>query len=282
MNLKLNRLKVRSMLPKRKPDVHKGNVGKLLLLCGSVGYTGAAALAATAALRTGAGLVYLGVPESIYTIMASKLTVPVVFPLPEFEGKLCIESIPIIRKYLSKVDAVLIGPGLGVSDKTEAVVRCVLKEFTGPVILDADGITVMNSHKDILRDRTGHTVITPHEGEFCRFSGIDGINDRATSAIELAARLNCVVVLKGHRTIITDGEIVYRNMTGNSGMAVGGSGDVLAGIIVSLIGQGMNPLTAAACGAWIHGEAGDICAKKIGRYGLIPTDLLRVLPRLIR
>ena len=277
----LNRRKVNTILPKRKLDAHKGDMGKILLLCGSIGYTGAAEMAALGALRSGAGLVYLGVPTSIYEIMATKLSVPVVFPLVDHDGMLCDDALQTIGAHLNRADAVLIGPGLGISVGTEHVVKNVLESFNGPVVLDADGITVMSKHKNILRERTGTTVLTPHEGEFSRFTG-ERILDRKRDAEKLADELGCVVVLKGHKTVITDGVETYINMTGNPGMAVGGSGDVLAGIITSLIGQGISPLTAAACGAWLHGAAGDICAREIGQYGMIPKDLLHVLPRLMK
>ena len=277
----LNSVKVRSLLPKRRKDAHKGNAGKLLLLCGSRGYTGAASLAATGALRSGAGLVYLGVPESIYQIEAIKLTEPIVFPLPDQNGMLSEHAIEDIASILQKVDAVLIGPGIGISKDTERVTEYVLKNFPGPVILDADGISLMRLHKDILRDRTGATVITPHEGEFARFFEKD-VGDRALSAVEVALDTGLIVVLKGHNTIITDGRKHYINKTGNPGMAVGGSGDVLAGVITGLIGQGLAPLTAAACGVWLHGAAGDICARKLGVYGMLPSDMLQVLPRLMK
>ena len=256
-------------------------MGKLLMLCGSVGYTGAAEMAALGALRSGAGLVYLGVPAVIYEIMATKLSVPIVFPLADCGGMLCDDALQTVSTHLNRADAVLIGSGLGISDGTESIVKFVLQNYDGPVVLDADGITVMSKHKDVLRERTGTTVLTPHEGEFCRFTG-QQILDRKGDAEKLAADLGCIVVLKGHRTVITDGAQTYINMTGNPGMAVGGSGDVLAGIITSLIGQGISPVTAAACGAWLHGAAGDICAREIGQYGMIPTDMLHVLPRLMK
>lgn len=278
---RLNRIAVRKMFPKRKPDTHKGDYGKILLVCGSVGYTGAAALAAMGALRTGAGLVYLTVPGSIYEIEATKLTEPIVMPLLEKEGKVCEESIKQLEQLLPKMDALLIGPGSGQSEEVFRVVQWLLQNFSGPVVLDADGINVLQHHKDILRGRTSPTVITPHEGEFVRLSGSD-CADRVKSATELAEDLGAIVLLKGHRAVITDGTTVYKNTTGNPGMAVGGSGDVLAGVITSLLGQGMEPLKAAACGAWLHGAAGDVCSKKLGQYGMLPSDLLRVLPRLIK
>ena len=277
----LNHEAVLAMLPDREENAHKGDFGKILLLCGSRGYTGAAYLAAMGSLRSGAGLVFLGVPESIYAIEAVKLNEAIVFPLPDQGGMLCEAALPEILKRFEKMDAVLIGPGLGISPHTRAVVSAVLEQYSGPVVMDADGITLMAAHKDILRGRTGPTVLTPHAGEFARL-GYAMENDR-TAAAEAAARdLGCVMLLKGHGTVVTDGETTYINPTGNPGMAVGGSGDVLAGIITSLMGQGIKPLDAAAIGAWLHGAAGDLCAQEMGQYGMLPTDMLTRLPRLLK
>jgi len=272
---------VLSMLPDRDPMGHKGSFGKILLLCGSRGYTGAAYLSAMGALRSGAGLTFLGVPESIYAIEAVKLNEPVVFPLPDCGGMLSREAIGEILERLPRMDAVLIGCGLGQSEDTAAVVRVVLRNAACPVVVDADGISVLKAHKDILRGRTAPTILTPHDGEFIRFGGTIG-QDRMESAAHYAREWNSILLLKGHRTCITDGSTPYRNCTGNPGMAVGGSGDVLAGIIVSLLGQGIAPLEAAASGAWLHGAAGDLCAEQIGQYGMLPTDMLNVLPRLLK
>ena len=277
----LNHTDVLALLPDRAPWGHKGDFGKLLLLCGSRGYTGAAALAAMGALRCGAGLVFLGVPESIYAIEAVKLTEPGVFPLPDSDGKYSTGAVEEVMKRLSRIDAVLIGPGLGQSEGTLAVVRTVLENFQGPVVVDAAGINLLSRHKDLVRGRTSPTILTPHDGEFTRLGGVIG-QDRAAAAAALAKELGAIVLLKGHETVITDGEVCWRNRTGNPGMAVGGSGDVLAGMIVSLLGQKLPPLEAAACGAWLHGAAGDICEKEIGQYGMLPSDLLQVLPRLLK
>ena len=277
----MNHQGVLSILHDRDPYAHKGDFGKILLLCGSRGYTGAAALAAMGALRSGAGLVYLGVPESIYAIEAVKLTEPVVFPLPDEDGKLGLLSVNEILELLPKMDAVLVGCGLGQSQGTFVVVKAVLEQANCPVVLDADGINVLREHKDILRGRQHPTILTPHDGEFTRFGGTIGEN-RMASAAYFAREWNAIVLLKGHRTCITDGHTHYENHTGNPGMAVGGSGDVLAGIIVSLLGQGLKPLEAAACGAWLHGAAGDLCAEEIGQYGMLPTDMLCALPRLLK
>ena len=271
----------RGLLPPRDPEGHKGSFGKVLLLCGSRGFTGAAWFAAMGALRSGAGLVYLGVPESIYAIEAMKLNEPVIFPLPEENGTLGEAAIPEILDRLPQMDAALLGCGLGQSDGVRKVAEAVLDAAACPVVLDADGINVLARHKDVLRRRNAPTVLTPHDGEFARMGG-DLHRDRVESTVELARELGCIVLRKGCRTLITDGEVCYRNTTGNSGMAAGGSGDVLAGILTALLGQGMKPLKAAACAAWFHGAAGDLAAQRLGEYGMLPTDLLEDLPRLLR
>lgn len=278
---RLNHELVLSLLPDRNPWGHKGNFGKLLLLCGSRGYTGAAFFAAMGALRSGAGLVFLGVPESIYGIEAVKLNEPVIFPLPDAGGRLSADAVPEILTRLPQMDAVLVGPGLGQSEGTLAVVRAVLEKAKCPVVVDADGINVLSAHRDLLRGRKLPTILTPHDGEFARLGGVIG-EDRMAAAAALAEELGCVVLLKGHETCITDGTDGYLNPTGNPGMAVGGSGDVLAGVITALLGAGLPPLEAAACGAWLHGAAGDRCAAELGQYGMLPTDMLSALPRLMK
>lgn len=279
--LELNRDSVNAVLPQRDPWGHKGSFGKILLLCGSRGYTGAAYLSTMGALRSGAGLVFLGVPESIYAIEAVKLNEPVVFPLPDIGGMVSADAVRELEPKLEKMDAVLIGCGLGISPDTEQLLLWVLKNARCPVIVDADGITMLRTHKDILRGRKYPTILTPHDGEFLRLGGTIG-DDRMTSAADFAREWNCVLLLKGHRTCVSDGKTHYRNTTGNPGMAVGGSGDVLAGIITSLAGQGIEPLQAAACGAWLHGAAGDLCARELGQYGMLPSDMLNALPRLLK
>ena len=278
---RLNHETVLSLLPDRNPWGHKGDFGKLLLLCGSRGYTGAAFFAAMGALRSGAGLVFLGVPESIYGIEAVKLNEPVIFPLPDVDGRLSADAVPEILSRLPRMDAVLVGPGLGQSEGTLAVVRAVLEKAECPVVVDADGINVLRAHRDLLRGRKSPTILTPHDGEFARLGGIIG-EDRMAAAAALADDLGCVVLLKGHETCVTDGTDGYINPTGNSGMAVGGSGDVLAGVITALLGAELPPLEAAACGAWLHGAAGDRCAAELGQYGMLPTDMLSALPRLMK
>ncbi len=279
MRMQLTYKDVLQRLPVRKAESHKGNYGRVLLLCGSRGYTGAAAMAAMGALRSGAGLVYLGVPESIYAIEAVKLNEAIVFPLPDKDGMLSEKAIPEVLRRLETMDVVGLGCGLGTGEGCRAVVQAVLENCRKPVVLDADGINLISAHIHILRERQAPTVLTPHPGEYIRL----GSNDLSAEGVGALARdLGCILLRKGHRTVITDGEVFYENTTGNPGMAVGGSGDVLTGVISGLVGQGLTPLEAAACGAWLHGKAGDLCAEEIGQYGMLPTDLVNVLPRLLR
>ena len=270
-----------ALLPDRNPNAHKGDFGKILLLCGSRGYTGSAYLAAMGALRAGAGLVFLGVPESIYAIEAVKLNEAIVFPLPDSDGAVSPDAAEQIRDKLPVMDAVLIGPGMGQSFGALAMLETVLREAKCPVVVDADGINLLGKHKALLRGRQYPTILTPHEMEFIRLGG-DTSKDRTEAAMDLAGTLGCVLVRKGRGTLITDGTESYRNLTGNPGMAVGGSGDVLAGIIAAFLGQGLAPMEAAACGCWFHGAAGDLCAGELGQYGMLPTDMLSALPRLLK
>lgn len=278
--LTLDKCSAKALIPQRNSWAHKGDFGKILLLCGSKGYTGAPVLAAMGALRTGAGLVYLGVPECIYAIEAIKLTEPVVFPLPDDAVTFGADAVQAVAQKLEKMDAVLFGCGCGQSEGVHAILETLLTQFHGPLVLDADGINCLRRHKDVLRERTSPTILTPHDGEFSRMGG-QLSEDRISCAANHAAELGAILLLKGHETVITDGENTYVNHTGNPGMAVGGSGDLLAGMIVSLLGQGLPPLEAAACAAYFHGAAGDICANEMGQAGMLPTDMLNVLPRLL-
>ncbi len=277
--LQLNQNAVRHWLPRRAREGHKGDFGKILLLCGSVGFTGAAELAAKAAVRSGAGLVFVGVPQSVYPIVAVKLTEPMVFPLPDENGMFSKDAIPEILRRLSRCDACLIGCGMGQSEGTFAVVKAVLENASCPVVLDADGINVLRGHIDVLRGAACPVVLTPHEGEFLRLGG--DVSDRLHGARKLHHEIGATIVLKGHRTLIC-GERCFVNCCGNPGMATGGSGDVLAGIIVSLLGQGLSANHAGALGAWLHGMAGDLCAQEIGEYGMLPSDIIEALPRLLK
>jgi len=276
---------VRSFLPKRDPLGHKGTFGKVHVIGGCTGYTGAPVLAARAAMRTGSGLVSLSVPEAIYHIAAAKCDEVTVAPLAsDEEGKLSAESLWPACKHLWDKDACLIGPGLGRSEGVETVVTGVLETADMPVVLDADGLNAVAAHMDKLDDRRGRaTILTPHDGEFARMGGDLSHGDRLGAALGLAKNYGCIVVLKGRGTItaLPDGR-AFVNTTGNSGMAKGGSGDLLAGMILSLLGQGLKPEKAAAAAVWLHGRAGDLAAADKGEFGMIPTDLLEQIPYAIK
>ena len=270
---------VGELLPVRRRESHKGDYGRVLLLCGSEGLTGAARLAAKAALRAGSGLVYLGVPEKIYPIIAAGAGSEIVFPLPCDEaGRLCMASLPAITERLSEMDAVLLGPGLGRSEELKRLVQALLSICRVPLVLDADGINAVAAHIEVLRGCACPVVLTPHDGEFLRLGGDPKAADRTQEAMRLANRTHAVLLLKGSRTVITDGLNIYVNHTGNPGLAAGGSGDVLTGVIAALLAQGATPVRAAACGAYLHGLAGDLCAGWLTEYGMTPQDAAEALP----
>jgi len=269
-----------AVLPPRKTDGHKGNFGKLLIVGGAVGYTGAPYLTAAAAVRSGTGLVFLGVPQAIWAVEAAKCVSAMPFPLADEGGMLSVKALPAVREKLFGCDVLALGPGLGKSSETERLVCDLLEETQQPVVLDADGINVLAGHIDILDRRRGRvTILTPHDMEFARMGGDLSHGDRVRAAREFAAAHGCVLVLKGHRTITASPEgNVLVNTTGNSGLAKGGSGDVLTGIIASLLAQGVAPVQAAALGVWLHGRAGDLAAEQLTEYGMTPEDVVKFLP----
>jgi NAD(P)H-hydrate epimerase len=264
-------------LPRRARTAHKGDFGRVFILAGCEGYTGAPVLAANAAVRSGAGLVFLGVPRDIYPIVAVKCDAAMPFPLPE-------EWEPLLQK-AQGCDVALIGPGLGRSPEAEQRALALLSQLECPVVLDADGINALSGHIDILDKRSAPTVLTPHEGEFQRLTGCSlPIRDRLAAARNFALAHNCVLVLKGHRTVTAAPEgDCYVNTTGNPGMAKGGSGDVLAGLTAGLLAQkqlaGLGAARTAALAVYLHGRAGDLCAQTLGEYAMTPGDLLRALPQ---
>ena len=264
---------VRQHLPRRDPEGHKGDFGKVLCLCGSVGYTGAPVFASRAAVRTGSGLVFLGVPEPIWPVAAVKSDEAMPFPLPASEGRLSLAAEGEIRRRLAQCDAALIGCGLGRGQETDALTHRLL-DAEIPLVLDADGINALAGHIDELDKRKGRvTVLTPHAGEFARVGDLS--RGREASASAFAQAHGVTLLLKGHRTVIAapDGRLAV-NPTGNSGMAKGGSGDVLAGMVVSLLGQGMAPFEAACCAAYLHGLAGDLAAAELTERAMTPSDML--------
>ena len=270
----------RAALPRRKIDGHKGDFGKLLIVGGAVGYTGAPYLTALAAVRSGCGLVYLGVPESIWAVEAAKCISAMPFPLPEKNGLLSYKALQIIEEKLTACHVLALGPGMGRSEQCTRLVCELLRRTELPVVLDADGINALQGHIDILDARRGRiTILTPHDGEFARIGGDLAQGDRVKAARDFAVAHGCVLVLKGHRTVIASPEgNVLVNTTGNSGLAKGGSGDVLTGIIASLLAQGATAMQAAAAGVWIHGRAGDLTAARLTAYGMTPGDIAAALP----
>ncbi len=262
---------VRSLLPPRDPGGHKGTFGRVYVYGGSVGYTGAPVYAGEAAVRTGSGLVYVGVPGEVYPIVAARCDAAMAHPVPADPAAL--------RGRMAGCGAVLLGPGLGRASETERAVLALLRDLEQPVVLDADGINAVSAHIDELDNRRGVTVLTPHEGEFARLNGSFPGDRREQVAEAFARRHGCVLVLKGPGTLVAgaDGRL-FLNTTGNCGMAKGGSGDVLAGMILSLLGQGAGPVEAAVCAVWLHGRAGDLAARELTAYAMAPSDLLRWLP----
>ncbi|MGM9536821.1 MAG: NAD(P)H-hydrate dehydratase [Candidatus Onthomonas sp.] len=276
----LTRELIASWLPRRPEDGHKGTFGKVLIAGGSVGFSGAPVLAARAAVRGGTGLVFLGVPRSVWPAAEVKCDSAMPFPLPEDEaGRMTQEAAASILTRLNGCDAGLLGPGLGQSAELDIVVTQVLENAKCPMVVDADGLNALSRHMDILSRAKTPWILTPHDGEYQRLSGHLPGADRSAEALAFAQAHHCILVLKGHRTVVAAPEgQVYENTTGNHGMAKGGSGDALAGLILSLLGQGMEPVQAAAAGVWIHGRAGDRAAGDKSFRGMTPFDLIEALP----
>ncbi|MCD8333955.1 MAG: NAD(P)H-hydrate dehydratase [Clostridiales bacterium] len=271
----LNQSVVKGWLPARPEEGHKGTFGKVDIVAGSEGYTGAPVLAARAAVRGGTGLVFLQVPRSVYPIIAVKCDEAMPSPLPDREGKVSGDALAPILERAEGCDAVLIGPGLGRSEESDRLVREAAERLEKPLVLDADGLNAVSGHITILRGRKSPTVLTPHDGEFARLTGHWPGENRQAEALALAEQTGAVVVLKGHRTVIAEpGSSLCVNTTGNAGMAKGGSGDVLAGLTVSLLAQGMDAFHAAAAAVWVHGRAGDLCRDELGQRAMTPGDLI--------
>jgi len=273
--------------PKRLPDSHKGDFGHVLVIAGSSGYTGAAYLTSQAAMRSGSGLVTLAVGRSLFEVMATKLTEVMVKPF--FETKdysLSLLAEKELLAFSEKCGSVVIGPGISQNKETQALVRNLVTKLAKPVVLDADGINALAGNTDIFKNAKRPVVLTPHPGEMARLTGKDVSEiqkNRKEIALNFANEYNTVLVLKGHNTIVADpaGEY-YMNETGNAGMATGGVGDILAGVIASFIGQGLDLFTASALGVYFHGLAGDLAASEKGMLGLIATDILNKLPKALK
>ncbi|SYZ74572.1 Bifunctional NAD(P)H-hydrate repair enzyme Nnr (Includes: ADP-dependent (S)-NAD(P)H-hydrate dehydratase; NAD(P)H-hydrate epimerase) [Candidatus Zixiibacteriota bacterium] len=275
---------VRDLLPKRKPDGHKGDFGKLFILAGSTGLTGAATLSAISSAQAGLGLVTVGCPASLNHILEMKLTEPMTYPLPDVgkRGALALRGLGEIRKKITKSDAVVIGPGIGRHHETSELVRRIVASLDKPAIIDADGLNAFEKDREPLKGKHPTLVLTPHPGEFRRLVDEElpgGLYDRFNLVRKYAAPYNAVIIFKGSPSIVVSPEGgLYLNPTGNNGMATGGTGDVLSGLVGSFLAQGMTPLHSAICAVYLHGLAGDLAAGELGVRSLIAGDLIEYLP----
>lgn len=274
---------VGDILPCRKKESHKGTFGKIGVVAGSMGMTGACYLASLSALRSGSGVVYNIVPKSIAHILEIKLTETITKKTEDLnKGYFSIAGLPDIKKALENVEVVLLGPGIGIDKERMQVIKAIMEHTRKPMIIDADGINCLQDEPELLKKREGTTIITPHPGELATILGVhtsDIQSDRVKYALEASKKFGVITVLKGNETIVCDDEgRVYVNPTGNPGMATAGSGDVLAGIIASLLGQKVGAFRAALAGVYIHGLAGDYAALEKGEYSLIAGDILEQLP----
>ncbi|NLM13535.1 MAG: NAD(P)H-hydrate dehydratase [Epulopiscium sp.] len=287
--LKMNILmdeEVGSFIPSRFPRSNKGTYGRVQVLAGSKGMTGAAALTCTGAFKIGAGLVSLGIPRSINDILQTKLTEVITIPIREKDGKLCRESFEDIKPYLEKATVIAVGPGIGQGPQIIEFMELLIKNIRIPLVVDADGINAIAKNIEMLRNLKVPVVLTPHPGEMGRLihkSTEEVLANPIGIVREFCHKWNVILVLKDAKTIIgdPDGQI-YINTTGNPGMATAGSGDVLTGIIAGLIGQGLNPYKAAVLGAFIHGKAGDLAASELGQHGMLAGDICNYVPKAMK
>lgn len=268
---------VKEIMPVVDKNANKGSLGHQLNICSSYKMFGAGVIATRAALRTGVGLVKLTLPEGAYPLVAAHLTQPIFNPVPQADdGTISVDAVPDVIKDLGWADSIVIGCGMGCSSGTAAVVNEVLKNAKCPVILDADGINSILLHISILKEIKVPVVLTPHPGEMARLlsKSVSEVQaNRINAAKSFAAEFNIVLVLKGANTIVTDGERVFVNVTGNPSMAMGGTGDMLSGMIGSFVAQGVNPFDAAKAAVYIHGYCGDKCAVELSHRGMTVDDM---------
>ncbi|MDD5436058.1 MAG: NAD(P)H-hydrate dehydratase [Candidatus Omnitrophica bacterium] len=274
-------------VPKRRADSNKGDFGHVFVIAGSAGYTGAAYLASQAAVRSGSGLATLAIPGSLYGVMAAKLTEVMVRPYSETkERSFSLGAEGDLLRFAKKCNSFVIGPGLSQNKETGRLVRRLVAKLERPVVLDADGINSFCDAAAELKKSGGSLVLTPHPGELSRLIGksVKEIQrNRKDVALQVAREYNIVLVLKGHDTVVAGASgRVYINKTGNPGMASGGVGDILAGVIAAFVAQGVETFSAAALGTYFHGLAGDMALKEKGPLGLIATDLLEKLPEALK
>jgi NAD(P)H-hydrate epimerase len=280
-------MQIVEQIPKLKPraaDAHKGDFGKVCIIGGSIGMSGAVALASRAALRAGAGLVRVAIPKSVLPIVASIEPSYTTIPLAEDSaGRISAKAINTILDAVGENDCLAFGPGIGISGALRSILETLLEQKQLRLLIDADGLNNLALIKDWPAKTKASLIVTPHPGEMKRlWAGLFREQlppDRQDQAGKLAKRTNTIVVLKGAGTVVTDGQKIYINKTGNPGMATAGAGDVLTGVITALIGQGLSNFDAAVLGVHIHGSAGDIAAEKCGQVSLMATDIIESLPK---
>lgn len=278
---------IRKKIRPRRRDAHKGDFGRIFILAGSKGYAGAAHLSALGALRGGAGLVTLGVPETVYSVLARRETEVMVRPFPAVAaGAFAAKALNPLRVFLRTQDVFAAGPGLSRAPGTQKLVRALIAGCPLPAVIDADGLNALVGHLEILRRQNAERILTPHPGEFRRLwrgNLTSRDSDRKTRACEAAKTSGAIVVLKGRRTVVASpcGRF-YVNTTGNPGMATGGTGDVLTGLIAALLGQKFSGFDAARFGVFLHGLAGDLAAGQKGEISLTAGDLAECLPLAFR
>jgi len=278
---------VRDILPKRAPDSYKGDCGRAVLIAGSTGMIGAACLSAESSLRAGAGMAILGIPKSLIHIFEIKLTEVMTRPLPDVakKGVLALRGLGEIKQLLKWGNCLALGPGIGQHFETVELVKRLVQQIEFPMVIDADGLNSIAKDVSILKNRKAPLILTPHIGEFSRLNKIpieEIAKDRIKYAREFAREYNCVLVFKGAPSIIAEPEgQLYINPTGNAGMATAGSGDVLTGIIVGLLAQGLSTLNSAICGVYVHGLAGDLACVEKGEMGMIASDIMNKVPEAI-
>ncbi len=269
-------------LPRRPPHAFKNRVGQILVIAGSAGFGGAARMTAVSALRAGAGLVVLAAPSSLLPSLEAATAEVIKLPLLEENGAVSAAAIEQLQNRLQWAEVIAIGPGLGTTEGTKRVVKHILAEYSGTIVLDADALNILAGHQESIRRAAGKIILTPHPGELSRLTGANKMaiaTNPVAVARQTAEELGQVLILKGAPTVIASptGE-VFINSTGNAGMATGGSGDVLTGIIAGLAGQHLDPLRAALLGVYVHGLAGDLARDKLGEWSMLAGDIMEQLP----
>ncbi len=272
-------------LPTRPKNMHKGKAGRILVIAGSRGFTGAGALAAMASMRSGAGLVTWAIPESLSSVAETLCLESITMPIAETDQQApAVKARETLLEAAQESDAVILGPGLPVAGESGELMRLLIPEIKKSLVLDAGGIRALGSNLLALRNRKHPTVITPHPGEFADLINIsiaDIEGQREMHCKALAEKSSAIVLLKGYNTVVSDGTNSYINQTGNQGMATAGMGDVLSGVIAALIASGVAPFQAACTGAYLHGLAGDIAREQFGIHGLIASDVINKIPEAI-